>query len=220
MAEPWSSDFAALAERSRDGLQPLAAFSQPKEIKMRFFKSHPALAAAISLLVLGLVSGAAYAVVREVWVSVDPDMSAPEIEHDIQDQLQVQGVPANVQVEKDKDGHLRKLKIIANGDQAGSDLENLHLDVGGKPAQMMHGEGSRRAMKLEVRCHLDDAQIQRLEAALKNPRWLAAFDEHPPGDVGFTTAIANVLRDAGFRETEITVDADTIGVVIKAPPVP
>src|SRR5690242_13103099 len=88
VAEPWSSDFAALAERSRHGLRPLAAFSEPKETKMRFFKSHPALAAVVTLLVLGLVSGAAYAVVREAWISIDPDKSAPEIQQDIEDQLQ------------------------------------------------------------------------------------------------------------------------------------
>ena len=43
---------------------------------MRFFKSHPALAALVAVALLALVGGAAYAVVREVFITIDPDKPA------------------------------------------------------------------------------------------------------------------------------------------------
>ena len=215
MAEPWSSDFAALAERSRHGLRSLGSFApQPKETKMRFFKSHPALAALVMLLALGLVGGAAYAVVREVWVSIDPDKSAPDIEKDITTQLQQQGVPANVHVEKGADGQMLKLKIMANGSDVGSNLENLHINVGGHDAIMVHG-GAQHGFRVMVKCHLDDAQQQQLQDAIASSELV---DQIEGSGEDVTAALLKVLADHGFHDVEVQVDGDAETIVVKSPP--
>jgi hypothetical protein len=214
VADPWSSDFAALSERSRHGLRPLGSFaSQPKETKMRFFKSHPALAALVLLCVLGLVGGAAYAVVREVWVKIDPDKSAPEIEQDITTQLQQQGVPASVHVEKGADGQMVKLKIMANGSDVGSDLENLHINIGGNDAIIAH-DGTQHGFRVMVKCHLDDAQMKQLQDAIQS----AAMTTADGSGESLTAAILEALTDRGFHDVEVHGDDSGETVVVKAPP--
>ena len=130
MAEPWSNDFQALEAHTRQGLPRLLP-PPPQETKMRYFKSHPALAALVMLLLLGLVGGAAYAVVREVFITIDPDKPADQIEKDVHDQLEAAGVPATVHAEKVDDG---KLKI-----RIGSVDKNLGTDVKISPKRRGRG---------------------------------------------------------------------------------
>ena len=216
MADPWSSDFAALAERSQHGLRPLASFSQPKETKMRFFKSHPALAAVVTLLVLGLVSGAAYAVVREVWVYVDPDKSAPELQQDLQDQLEDQGVHAKVTVDKPTIGKTQ-VRIMATG-SAGSDvdLQKLHVEVAGhegEEQQTFHG------IRFQVACNLTEEQMNTTQRTVTDERFIEMLVKHTPNDE-IARAIKAELAAKGFHDVEVKVDADGIDVTVKAPPTP
>lgn len=108
MAELWRDDLAALGERSQHHLRSPAAtraalLATPQETKMRFFKN-PVLAALIVLAVIALAAPIAYAVVGRVFLSIDADKSAPEIEQDLNRQLQSQGVPATVEAHKSDDG--------------------------------------------------------------------------------------------------------------------
>lgn len=216
MAEPWSSDFAALAERSQHGVRPLAAFSQPKETKMRFFKSHPALAAVVTLLVLGLVSGAAYAVVREVWVYVDPDKSAPELQQDLQEQLEDQGVHAKVSVDKPAEGKMQ-VRIMSTG-SAGSDvdLEKLHVHVAGHEDDEQQ---TFRGIRFEVRCGLTEEQMSITQRVVTGDRFIDMLQKHASNDE-IARAIKDELAAKGFHDVEVKVDADGIDVIVKSPPTP
>ena len=86
MADPWTDDLAALGDRSRRQLRSIAATRASvlpklsKESKMRMFKHHPVLATLVTLVILAVAAPLAYAVVDRVFISVDPDKSAGEIE--------------------------------------------------------------------------------------------------------------------------------------------
>lgn len=212
MAEPWTDDFAALEARSRHGLRSLDATraslsTRPQETKMRFFKSHPALSALLALAILGAASGAAYAVVREVWVDVDPTKSAPEIEQDVTTQLQQQGVNATVHADK-TDGKL--LVAIKSDDKVGSDVE---LKFRGVVA-----EGQRRAMRLEG--DVDDATRETIDDLVTSPEMLAvlAADYQDPNDGTLAAGIRKVLADHGITNVDIKIDDDGIHVIVQAPP--
>lgn len=211
MAEPWSNDFAALAERSRAGLPTLdatrAALSTRSQetSRMRFFKNHPALAALIALAVLGAASGAAYAVVREVWVTVDPSQSAPEIEHSVQSQLDQQGVPALVYADKSDDGKLM-IAIKSQGEGAGSDL---HVNLAGLP-----DGGTRRTLSIEG--ELDDAAGMALAQVTSSPEMIAVLKADYPSDDALAAAIRQVLVAHGFTNLDVHVDGDEIHIIVKS----
>lgn len=221
MAEPWSHDFGALAERSQQGLRSLeatrASLSTRKhdtqERTMRFFKTHPALAALVTILALSLVGGAAYAVVREVWVSIDPDKSAPEIQQDVNSQLEQQGVHANVEISKPGDGRIG-IKIKTTGEQAGSDMENLHIQIAGKEANV---EDVQRRMKLHVQCQLDEAQLKALQETVSSEPVIEAIENHESND-DIAKAMTKALADAGFHDVDVQVDDTGTLVTVKSPP--
>ena len=222
MAEPWSNDFDALAAQSRRGLRSLDAtrahLSTPQETKMRFFKSHPALAALFVFLALGLVSGAAYAVVHEVWISIDSHESAPQIEQDVRDQLAAQGVAGQVTAEKSGDGKL-KVSIMQTGSD-GSDVPDLHLEVNGQEADY-----PKHGLRIETRADLDAAQQQRLTDAASSPEMVALLEACGSGsgagsDGDRAAAIAKVLADHGFHDAQVQVTGGSVQVTITAPPSP
>lgn len=213
MAEPWSNDFAALAERSRAGLPTLdaarAALSTRSQEKspMRFFKSHPALAALIAIAVLGAASGAAYAVVREVWVTVDPAQSAPEIEHSVQSQLDQQGVPAVVYADKSDDGKLMvAIKSQGEGEGEGSDL---HVNIAGLPEG-----GTRRTLSIEGQ--LDDTAGMALAQLASSPEMIAVLKADYPSDDALAAAIRQVLVAHGFTNLDVRVEGDEIRIIVKS----
>src|SRR5262249_21782596 len=130
VADPWSSDLSALGDHTRRDLRSLdatraALAASQEKTKMRFFKAHPALSALLALAVLAVAAPLAYAVVREVWVRIDPDKPAPEIERDIQSQLEAAGVPATVHADKTDDGKLR-LAIKATSHDPNSEAD-IHV---------------------------------------------------------------------------------------------
>lgn len=217
MAEPWSRDFDALDARSRHGLRSLdatrTALSQPQETKMRFFKTHPALAALFVFVALGFVSGAAYAVVHEVWISIDAHESPPQIEQDVQDQLAAQGVTGTVTAEKTSDGKL-KIKIMDTG-SAEPDVANLHIAVNGTQTDMQnHG------LRVNAAIHLDDAQSKQLVTTASCPEMQAALAREDGSADARADAIAKVFVAHGFQDVDVQPTGDGFVVTIKAPPTP
>jgi hypothetical protein len=208
VADPWSSDFAALGEHSRHGLRSLQATraSLHKEPKMRFHKAHPALAALIALVVIGIGAPLAYAFVRDVFVNVDPDKPADQIQQDVTDQLKAAGVEANVKAEKPDDGPL-KITIESSDEQLGSDL---HVKVG---SQVVAAQQGRR---IEIECHDCDPATQVLASqAVTTEAVITSIDD----DAAVGPAITKALTDKGFTDVKVTVAPDAITVSV-APPSP
>lgn len=227
MAEPWSNDFDALAAQSRAGLRSLdatrAALSRPKETRMRYFKTHPALAALVVFLALGLVSGAAYAVVHEVWVSIDSSKPAAEIQQDVQAQLAAQGMNGTVTAQKTDDGRLKvMIRSTGSGD---TDVPDLHVQVDGSDQDQA---AASRSVRVAVACHLDDAQTQRLTAITASPAFQALLepadgsdaDGSAGSDADRAAAIAQLYAAQGFHAVQVQVDGGAIQVTITAPPTP
>lgn len=227
MAEPWSNDFDALAAQSRAGLRSLdatrAALSRPKETKMRYFKSHPALAALVVFLALGLVSGAAYAVVHEVWVSIDSSKPAAEIQQDVQAQLAAQGMNGTVTAQKTDDGRLKvMIRSTGSGD---TDVPDVHVQVDGSDQDRSMAS---RSVRVAVTCHLDDAQSQRLTAITASPAFQALLepadgsdaDGSAGSDADRAAAITQLYAAQGFHSIQVQVDGGSVQVTITAPPTP
>ena len=205
MADPWSDDLAALGEHSRQGLHSLAATraSVPSETKMRFHKAHPALAALIALLVIGVTAPLAYAFVRHVLVTVDPDKPADQIEKDVTDQLHTAGVEATVKATTADDGQL-KVYIQTSDEHLGSDLD---VNIGGEVRKAGEGRGIR------VECHeCDAAREQLVMKAATTVGVLEVIDD----DAAVGPAITKALADAGVTDVEVKVAPDAITVVVGA----
>jgi len=206
VADPWSSDFAALGEHSRHGLRSLQATraSLPKEPKMRFHKAHPALAALIAVLVLGITAPLAYAFVRHVLVTVDPDKPADQIQQDVTDQLHAAGVEANVKAEKPEDGAL-EITIQTSDENLGSDL---HVQVGTDTVAAQQGRGIRIGCE-----NCDPAQAALASQAVSADDVIAHIDD----DAAIGPAITKAMTDKGFTDVRVTVEPDAITVTV-APP--
>jgi hypothetical protein len=235
VAEPWSEDFAALDARARTGLRSLEVTraslpirsQETQETKMRFFKSHPALAAALAVLVV-LVGCAAYAVAREVWVSIDPDKSASEIERDVHDQLLRQGVQASVRAEKPGDGKLlvsilsedsTPLDVDLRTEVRGRTLDEadraMRLRVGGKQV-------SASARKLRINAAgLDAGRVQQLRDVFTGPAMQALLEREDLRDQELSAAIEELLVERGLHEVDVAVDASGgFSLTVKAPDAP
>jgi hypothetical protein len=231
VADPWSPDFAALDARARRGLRSLDATraslsTRTQETKMRFFKSHPALAALVAVLALVLVSGAAYAVVREVWVSIDPDKSAAEIERDVHDQLRRQGVQAKVRAEKPGDGRLKVSILSADSTPLDVDLRTrfrgqpvdparraMRIAVGGTPV-----EGATRKLRVDAAA-LDADDAEQLRDMFTGDEMRALLERQDLGDEELSAAIEELLVEHGFHDVVVEVDeAGIVLVTIEAPP--
>jgi hypothetical protein len=206
VADPWTDDLAALGDHSRHGLRSLATTraSLTKEPKMRFHKTHPVLAALIALVVLGITGPLAYAFVRHVLVTVDPDKPTDQIERDVTDQLHAAGVEATVKATKPDDGALQ-IRIQTSDEALGSDLS---VKVGSEtvPAQQSRG--------IRIECHeCDEAtQLAVTQAATSD-----AVLDHIDDDAAIGPAITQALADKGFTDVTVTVAADAITVAVHAP---
>ena len=206
MADPWSSDFAALGEHSRQALRSPQATraSLPKEPKMRFHKAHPALAALIALLVLGITAPLAYAFVRHVLVTVDPDKPTDQIQQDVTDQLHAAGVEANVKAEKPEDGAL-KITIQTSDENLGSDL---HVQVGSDTVAAQQGRGIRIGCE-----NCDPAATALASQAVTADDVIAHIDD----DAAIGPAITKAMTDKGFTNVRVTVEPDAITVTVDPP---
>ena len=215
MADPWTNDFAALDERSRKQLRSLAAsrahvLSQPELSRMRFLKNRPLLAALVVVGLVGAASGAVYAVDR-VFLSVDPDETAPEIERDVQHQLDQAGIVGTVHAEK-SDGRLT-VAIQSTDQHLGSDLPVLIARGSDDAAQQ------RNTVRVEVHTELDTLQQQQLTAALGEQAFVEQLmrDElagHPAGADAYKTQLAN----HGFHDVDVELVDHTVTITVNAPP--
>ena len=215
MADPWSDDLAALGERTRSQLRPIAATraNLRMEPKMTFFKRRPVLATALAVLVLAIAAPVAWAIGTRIFISIDPDQSAPEIQENIQNQLDTAGVKATVQADKTDDGKL-KLQIRTSDPSLGS---NLDIAVAGTVDVV--GKREMRVM-VEAKQKLDAAALARLQAALdskavKDVTEVAELDADQVEEV-----VTDALVNAGFHAVHIDVDASSISVHVTAPPTP
>src|SRR5258708_4810574 len=96
---------------------------------MRFsFKQRRMFAVLVVLAVL-LVTPLAYAVVNRVFLHIDPDKTAPEIQQDLKDQLDKAGVKgAEVEVQKPDDG---RIEVKIKAEAQGSDVDIVPPEVEG-----------------------------------------------------------------------------------------
>jgi hypothetical protein len=173
---------------------------------MRYFKSHPALAAVVMLLLLGLVGGAAYAVVREVFITIDPDKPTDQIEKDVHDQLEAAGVPATVHAEKMADGPL-KIRIGSVGSDVGSDLK---VNING-----MTGPGHGLRVQLKVSDKLTDAQHEQLtEIASGRGIIELAVYRGDKTDADIAAAVKKIFADGGF-DVDVQVDGENLMITVK-----
>jgi hypothetical protein len=219
VAEPWSDDFAALAERSQHQLRSLdatrTALSTPQETKMRFFKTHPALAALVALLVLSLVGGAAYAVVREVFITIDHDKPADQIEKDVQNQLEAAGVPATVHASKRDDG---KTEIRIG--MTGSNEHDFDLKFADKNGPVEQGS-DRLQLQVQIKCKLDPAQMEEVTKIASGEHVIElAVNRGELTDDEIIAAVKAAYAEGGFKDVDVAItDDNKLTVTVKSPPV-
>ena len=226
MADPWTDDFEALAVHTREQAPSLAAtrarfLSTPEKSSMRFLKNRPLLAVVLVLALVGVASGAVYAVDR-VFLHVDPEMSAPEIETDVKDQLQTAGVPTlGVHAEK-TDGEVR-IEIETTQDNLGSALD---VDVGGvDPANVIHEIDGLGAVpiKYDTRgANLTKDQQNTMITAAIDQRVIDAMQAYKtaahPDPKPLVTAITQALGERGFTGIRVDVTAKEIVVTVPSAP--
>jgi hypothetical protein len=214
---PWSNDFKALEDQTRERLPSLEATrtalsTRSPETKMRFFKSHPALAALITLLVLSLVGGAAYAVVREVFITIDPDKPADQIEQDVHDQLQAAGVPATVHASKRDDGKT-EIRILGAHDP---DVALRFADKKGNTSDVSN-EALR--LQLDLKCELTDAQQESVIQISSGPMVVdLAINRGDKSDDEVIAMVKKAYADAGFTDVDVAITGADLIVTIKSPP--
>jgi hypothetical protein len=226
VAEPWTDDFEALAAHTREQAPALAAtrarfLSTPEKSSMRFFKNRPLLAVLLVLALVGAASGAVYAVDR-VFLHVDPDKSAPEIEQDVTQQLQNAGVPT-VGVHADKsDGEVR-IEIETTDDNLGS---ALNVDVDGvDPANVVREVDGLGALpvKFDIRAAAltKDQRSSMMTAVIDHGVMdaMRAYSaaEHPDPKP-LVAAITQALGQRGFAGVSVDVTAKEIVVTIPSAP--
>ncbi len=206
-----SEDLAALGERSQHQLRTMAAtrahiLSAQENSKMRFFKNRPMLAVLMVLALVGVASGAAYAVDR-VFLQVDPDETAPQIQQDVTTQLQNAGVTADVHADK-RDGKI-EVKIATSDPTLPGRLDVSAL--GGAEVESDQGE-----LTIEVQAKLGDAQIAQLTSAGSSTDVLTALAiAETKGD---TAPLAAAFAAHGFHDVTINVAGTSVTVTITAPP--
>ena len=226
----WTADRAALVEHTRqqlpslDETQRLVLASaththtrnrEPKERTMSFVKRRPALAAALALIVLAVLTPVAYAVVNRIFVSVDPDQPAEQIEKDVTQQLEQAGISHPVVTAHKNDG---RLEIgISTDDQR---LASGDLAVKVRGDQAGDGTQSRRRIELDTRCQLTPAQNQALIDTLSGHDLVDLLTQAAPdeSDADLAADVEGVLADHGFPDTEVTVNGESIHVVVEHPP--
>ncbi|HEY1549384.1 MAG TPA: hypothetical protein VGG28_16270 [Kofleriaceae bacterium] len=206
----WTDDLAALGETTRSQLRSIAATraNLRMEQNMSLIKRRPLLAAAIAALVIAIAAPVAWAIGTKIFVSIDPEQSADQIQHSVQTQLDNAGVPATVEASKD-DGKL-KLKIMSHDPAAGS---NLAISIAGSAAPVDSFQ-----VRLEVQAMLTPAQVERLQTAMSSP---AISDAESSGDADtIEEAVTDALVAAGFKAADVQVTDKTLSVTITQPPAP
>lgn len=227
MADPWTDDLAAFGEDTRAQLGSLAhtraRLRMEPQMKMNVFKRRPLFAIAVTALVLAVAAPVAWAIGTKIFVTFDPDKTAPEIEQDISHQLESAGVTATVHADK-SDGRL-SVRIQGSGEA----LDHARLEVvpSGSAGVTIERHGSaassqvvRRQIRLEVQSEqkLGDAAMAKLQAALASP---AVTDALEGDDLEHLEEVAtDALADAGFHAVTVEASAGGLTVVVTGPPTP
>ena len=232
MTEPWASDFRALREHSRVDAPSLERTRQfvlasakttetPKEKTMTFLKRRPALAVAIALALIAVLTPVAYAVVNKVFLTIDADQSEEQIEQDVRQQLEAAGIsPTDVTAEKRDDG---RLKIgIRSDDDPRALASDLDIDVrggggpGGPDGVEVGLEGQMR-IEIAVECDLSPAQMQALTDLVSSDEFTGPI-RADQSDAQVAAGMRAVLEAHGYRGAEVTVSGASARVTVSAPP--
>ena len=224
MNEPWASDFCALREHSRVDAPSLERTRQfvlasattteaPKEKTMSFLKRRPALAAAIAIALLAVLTPVAYAVVNKVFLTIDPDQSEEEIERDVEQQLEKAGL-TDPRVTAQKDGE--RLEIGIRTDHPDGEMPELDVSVLGKGKGDTTSEQSK--VQIAVECELSPAQIDGLTDVVSSHEFTSLVHDRPAGqtDAQLATALRDILGRHGF-EAEVTVQGDDVSIAVTGP---
>lgn len=228
MTEPWASDFRALRDHTRKDAPSLERTRQfvlasamhtetPKEKTMTFLKRRPALAVAIALALIAILTPVAYAVVNKVFLTIDRDKSEEEIEKDVTKQLEAAGIsPTEVTAEKRGDGWL-KLGIRSDDDPRAL-ASDLDIDVrgsGGGGAEVAL-EGQMQ-IEISVECDLSEAQMKALTDLVSSDEFTQPVRAGQT-DAQVAAGMRAVLESHGYRDAEVTVNGANATVTVKAPP--
>jgi hypothetical protein len=211
VAEPWTHDLQTLGARTRIGLRSVEQVraAVPKERPpMRLFK-HPALAAIIILAILGITAPIAYAIVDRVWLSVDVDKSADEIQNDVNSQLEQQGI-SGTDVKVSKDGNQIGIDIKAGDPALGSNLEVV--------VPNLPDNAEAQELRLEVTVPLTDAQQAKLTQVVSSSAFTGLLDDDTKTPAQVEAGIRDQLAAAGFKDVDVKVSPAKIAVTIKSAP--
>lgn len=188
MADPWTDDFAALGELTATQL-PSEAATRARSIQEPQMRHRSKFIKVFAIIALLCIAPLAYAVGGRVLISIDPNKSGPEIEHDLQQQLNAAGVEATVHADKSDDGKLR-VGIEATRSAAGPDIEIV-------PPPGAIADQRRVEVKVKVTTELSVDQKHALRDALQ-------LVEHDPGDQTddeLAAALEAELTSRGFVAT-------------------
>ena len=228
MNEPWENDFCALREHSRldaPSLERTRRFvlasatttEDPKEKTMSFLKRRPALAVAIAIALLAVLTPGAYAVVNKVFLTIDPDQSEEQIEQNVTEQLEAAGIsPTEVTAEKRGDGRL-KLGIRSDEDPRAL-ASDLDIEVRGSS-----GTGAEVALEgqmqieIAVECDLSPAQMKALTDLVSSDEFTQPVRAGQT-DAQVAAGMRAVLQAHGYRTAEVTVSGASARVTVTAPP--
>jgi len=224
MTEPWASDFRALREHSRQDAPSLERTRQfvlasamnpetPKEKTMTFLKRRPALAIAIGIAMIAVLSGGAYAVVNKVFLTIDPDQSEEEIERNVEEQLENAGL-SDPRVRAEKDGD--RLEIGIRTERPDGDMPELDVSVLGR--DKADTTSAQSQMKITVECELSPERVDALTDLVGSHAFYSLVHERPDGqtDAQLAAALRDVLARHGF-EAEVSVHGDDVSVVVTGP---
>lgn len=161
--------------------------------------------AVLVVLAVLLAAPLAYAVVNRVFLRIDPDKTAPEIEKDVKDQLESAGVTgADVHAEKSDDG---KLKVQIKAENVGSDVEIVPPP---------NADADQRSVRVAVTMKLTPEQQQKLAAAMKSDDVVALLEGDLEGD-DLGAALTDALAKHGIV-ADVEVDGKATSIKITAPP--
>jgi hypothetical protein len=211
VADPWTEDFAALGERSAQDLASLAStrtlLTRPKESKMRFFLNRPLLAFALLLALVGVASGAAYAVDR-LFIRVEPDQSPAEIERTVGEQLEAAGIKASVSATKPRNGQL-EIQIEASDKNVAEGIaRGIQIEVPG-------GDGEVVQHQLMVQLDVEGKLTPEVQRALVE----ATAKVGEPGDspAELEAHLRASLAAHGFTDVTIVVADGIARVTVRVP---
>ncbi len=156
---------------------------------MRFFKNRPVLAVLLLVALVGVASGAAYAVDR-VFLQVDPDKTAPQIQQDVTAQLENAGVTAEVRASKPTADTV-EVKIDSTDPTLPDRIDVSALGGSADVEKDVH------QIRIEAKGLLDEAQNQQFVAMMTAADVVAAMQK------GDAAALKVAFAAHGFHDVTI-----------------